>query len=239
MHSRLWALAGIVALLACGACAEDGSESPPVSADGCGCGIGEACDAVTGECFALECLMDSGCALGQTCTGGLCIDDPAADRDGDGFPDDLDVCPEIQDISQEDSDGDGPGDACDLDDDNDAIPDTIDNCPLAANPDQFDRDNDRQGNLCDPDYNGMTLLGRLTSPTPDLNWPQITQVVVSGTAGAADGVVDSGGRFTASGLEPGLYNIDVTVDGHQPANRGVQLDGNGDFQMPPIALIPL
>ena len=77
------------------------------------------------------------------------------------------------------------------------------------------------------------------SPTPDLDWANITQIIVSGTAGAADGVVDSGGRFTASGLEPGLYNVDVTVQGHQPANRGVQIGGDSDFQMPPIALVPL
>ncbi|MGB0591812.1 MAG: peptide-N-glycosidase F-related protein [Myxococcota bacterium] len=37
---------------------------------------------------------------------------PAPDQDGDGVPDDADVCPEVSDPEQIDTDGDGTGDAC-------------------------------------------------------------------------------------------------------------------------------
>jgi hypothetical protein len=38
-----------------------------------------------------------------------------ADRDGDGVPDAIDVCPDVADPEQRDSDGDGAGDRCDID----------------------------------------------------------------------------------------------------------------------------
>ena len=56
------------------------------------------------------------------------------DEDGDGVPDDQDVCPGFDDTV--DSDGDG-------------IPDGCDNCPLTPNPDQEDADSDGIGDACD------------------------------------------------------------------------------------------
>lgn len=56
--------------------------------------------------------------------------DAAADFDGDGAPDDADVCPEVADPEQRDLDADGLGDACDGDDDGDGVMDEDDECPL-------------------------------------------------------------------------------------------------------------
>ena len=74
------------------------------------CGIGEACDLQTGECFELECLRTVDCSLGELCEQGRCLTDVDADRDRDGVPDLEDRCPAVPDADQEDNDGDRRGD---------------------------------------------------------------------------------------------------------------------------------
>ncbi len=59
-----------------------------------------------------------------------------ADTDGDGVLDGEDSCPLQTDPTGQDTDMDGMGDVCDLDDDADGIPDWQDNCPATANPNQ-------------------------------------------------------------------------------------------------------
>lgn len=52
--------------------------------------------------------------------------DCEADRDGDGVCDAVDTCPDTPNAEQNDSDGDGIGDACENDDDNDGVEDGAD-----------------------------------------------------------------------------------------------------------------
>jgi len=61
----------------------------------------------------------------------------------------VDNCPDVSNTDQSDLDGDGTGDACDLDDDADGWFDLVDNCPREANVDQLDLDGDDVGDACD------------------------------------------------------------------------------------------
>lgn len=93
-----------------------------------------------------------------------------ADHDGDGVPDEDDLCPRTFDPprpldagTQADADGDGRGDACDPcpldpadgcdallgDRDGDGVPDGADLCPDTSDPEQADADGDSRGDACD------------------------------------------------------------------------------------------
>ena len=77
--------------------------------------------------------------------------DPPSDLDHDGVDDKADNCLVVKNPEQQDSDGDGQGDACDLlnDRDGDGVADQRDNCPIVKNPEQRDSDRDGQGDACD------------------------------------------------------------------------------------------
>ncbi len=74
-----------------------------------------------------------------------------SDTDGDGVLASQDNCPDVYNPLQEDTDGDGEGDACnDANDmDGDEWSDALDNCPSNANPTQGDWDFDHIGDACD------------------------------------------------------------------------------------------
>jgi nitrous oxide reductase accessory protein NosL len=114
------------------------------------------------------------------------------DDDGDGRPDTGDNCPVIPNPSQEDSDADGVGNACETginpnDTDGDYVPSNRDNCPDAFNPYQENHDDDPLGDACDPDDDNDGILDDLDTcqyiadpnNNPELcNWA--SQLVYSG-----------------------------------------------------------
>lgn len=93
--------------------------------------------------FALACMLHAGCAVPNVaCVG--------ADGDGDGIPDMCDNCPFAPNPDQTDSDHDGVGDRCDIDDDGDGILDDVDPCPFVAHgADPPDSDGDGLPDVCD------------------------------------------------------------------------------------------
>jgi hypothetical protein len=72
------------------------------------------------------------------------------DADDDGIINSNDNCPSIPNASQVDTDGDGLGNSCDLDDDNDGMPDTYEQ-EVGLDPLSFDADDDA-------DSDGLTNL---------------------------------------------------------------------------------
>ena len=94
------------------------------------------------------------------------------DVDGDEVLNEVDNCPNHKNGTQTDTDGDGPGDACDSDDDGDGVPDDTDNCRIDQNPQQEDTDGDGYGDACPPTHSDSDGIiddddNCDTTPNPD------------------------------------------------------------------------
>ena len=92
---------------------------------------------------------------GRGVFSGAFILEPNGDIDGDGVLNGVDICPQVANADQADSDGNGIGDVC-QDTDKDSVLDINDNCPNNSNLDQKDSDGDGIGDVCqDSDNDGV------------------------------------------------------------------------------------
>ncbi len=157
------------------------------------------------------------------------LDAPHVDRDGDGFDDADDNCPDVSNPEQHDDDGDDVGDRCD-------------NCPLDANPDQRDEgDRDGLGDVCDPHpINGtdcLVLFDSFRDPMAfDQHWTRFVDTGSTGTptTSAADDFVTlmpvpGGARIAIVALGddgaplPGLFDVRARVRTTLSGNAGVDV----------------
>jgi Zn-dependent metalloprotease len=74
---------------------------------------------------------------------------PCDDYDKDGVKDNVDNCWFDPNPDQLDTDGDGEGNACEVDTDGDGVNVPEDNCPVVPNTNQADTDGDHFGDACD------------------------------------------------------------------------------------------
>lgn len=133
------------------------------------------------------------------------------DLDEDGIADGLDNCPRDSNPLQEDYDGDGAGDICDIDDDDDGVIDDADDCPYGNTQWQSDASSDYDSDGCqdstedyDDDEDGIFDTNDLC-PLGPLGWVSSPEEDVEGD-GCADLDTDEDGFVDQMDNCPTLYN---------------------------------
>ncbi len=138
-----------------------------------------------------------------------------ADADGDQLPDAVDNCTWAWNPGQEDSNGNGVGDACEQapqpaaapDTDGDGVPDDRDNCWQIPNPSQKDGDGDGLGNGCD-EGSAPFLIG--DNPVEAQRIVEDAAIVTSGAP--VDGGYDAAVEQMPPVADPPLETVDYDRD---------------------------
>ncbi len=128
------------------------------------------------------------------------------DTDLDTVYDLYDNCINVSNVNQKDTDRDGIGDACDLDDDGDGFEDTIDLCPLLPST-QSNVDGDAFGDECDPDSDGDGVLNANDNCALVPN-PFQTDSDGDGQGDACDNDKDNDSVIDEADNCPGITNLD-------------------------------
>ncbi len=150
---------------------------------------------------------------------------PGQDMDGDGVPDNQDICPTVTNADQADADQDGIGDVCDIcptiadpgqeDADGDGVGDACDICPDDADPSQADSDGDGFGDACDT--------------CPELADPDQADSDGDGVGDLCDTCPDVANADQADSDEDGVGDAcDICPDVPNPDQTDSDEDGIGD-----------
>lgn len=134
------------------------------------------------------------------------IDGPAkpGDKDGDGFLDDNDNCPDVANPDQHDEDGDRVGDACDK-------------CPQIANESATDTDGDGIPDACDPDdtkQNTLVAFIPFTGTALPAGWAEVGDQNTYSVVGDDDLTLAAGNGQGALLMQTAdtYYTIEIGVD---------------------------